>query len=194
LLQPKLKCDVLTKDKSNMSTFKEEYTSIWKHCDYELEPELIILRAHLMSERYIERFIKLFLLKGQAIIKNGRLTYAQKLFLMDSFGIVPQDLINCHKNLNRLRNKMAHELGYNIKFEDIDLIGRPMGRTYVKLYKERKHDLKDLLLAVVGYVCGGLAYYVVEYEKVSERKRNELKAKMSERDASRKEKGGGRNL
>jgi len=168
-----------------MGTFEEEYKSIWEHCDYELEPELIVLRAHLMSERYIERFIKLFLLKGDTVINQGRLTYVQKLNLMDSFGIVPKDLVDCHKNLNTLRNKMAHELGYDIKIEDVDLIGRPMGQTYAKLRKERGQDFKDLLCTVVGYLCGGLAYYVVEYEKVSEKKRAGLIMKMS-RDKKQK--------
>jgi hypothetical protein len=166
-----------------MSTFEEEYSSIWEHCDYALEPELIVLRAHLMSERYIERFIKLFLLKGDKLINKGGLTYAQKLNLMDSFGIVAKDLVDCHKNLNKLRNKMAHQLGYDITLEDVDLIGRPMGQTYTNLRKERGQDLKDLLCSVVGFLCGGLAHYVVEYEKVSKSKRTELKMKMSEQGA-----------
>ena len=57
-----------------MSSFDKEYNSILKYCDYELDPELIILKGHLVSERYIERIIKLFLLKGDRILNKGRLS------------------------------------------------------------------------------------------------------------------------
>ncbi len=157
-----------------MNSFEKEYESIWDHCNYELDPELIVLRAHLVSERYIERFIKLFLLKGERILNKGRLSYIQKLQLVDSFGIIEDDLITCHKQLNNLRNKMAHELGYQITIEDVDSIGNQMGKTYTRLKDERGEDLKDLLCAVIGFICGGLAHYVVEYETLSAKKRSEL--------------------
>ena len=67
-----------------MRSFEKEYESIWDHCNYELDPELIVLRGHLVSEQYIERFIKLFLLKGERVLKKGRLSYIQKLILLES--------------------------------------------------------------------------------------------------------------
>ena len=157
-----------------MSSFEKEYDSIWDHCNYELDPELIVLRGHLVSERYIERFIKIILLKGERILDKGRLSYVQKLQLMDSFGIIEDDLIACHRQLNKLRNKMAHELGYEITMEDVDSIGSQMGKTYARVKDERGNDLKNLLCAVIGYICGGLAHYVVEYEMLSAKKRVNL--------------------
>lgn len=158
-----------------MSTFENEYNWIWKQCDYESDPELIVLKGHLVSERYIERLIKLILVKGEIIIEKGRLTYAQKLYLLDSLGFIPNDLIECHSNLNKLRNKMAHELGYEISLNDIELIGRPMGKMYSKMKKERGNDLKNLLCSVIGFICSGLAHYAVEYENISKTKKMELK-------------------
>ncbi len=158
-----------------MSSFEKEYNSIWDYCNYELDPELIVLKGHLVSERYIERFIKLFLLKGKSILNKGRLSYIQKLELMDSFGIIQDDLIACLRQLNKLRNKMAHKLDYEMTMKDIDSIGNPMDNTYVRFKEERGDDLKNLLCTVVGFVCSGLAHYVVEYEVVSAKKRANLK-------------------
>ena len=157
-----------------MNTFETEYDSIWDHCDYDLEPELIVLRGHLISEQYIERFISLFLLKGDCILAKGRLSYAQKLHLLDAFGILGDDLIGCHRQLNKLRNKMAHKLEYTVTMEDIDSIGHQMGNTYLEEKNKRGDDLKDLLCTVIGYICGGLAHYVVEYEAISKKRRDAL--------------------
>lgn len=157
-----------------MTSFKEEYESIWDYCDYELDLELIVLKGHLVSERYIERFIKLFLLKGERILDKGRLSYIQKLELLDSIGIIPDDLIICFRKLNGLRNKLAHELDYEITIEDIDPIGVQLGEEYNKFKNERGGDLKNLLCTVIGFICAGLAHYVVEYETISEKKRKEL--------------------
>lgn len=157
-----------------MSSFEREYNSIWDHCDYDLEPELIVLRGHLVSEQYIERFIRLFLLKADRILQKGRLSYSQKLDLLESFGILDDDLIACHRELNKLRNRMAHRLEYAVTMKDIDSIGNQMGKTYLEEKAKRGDDLKNLLCTVIGYICGGLAHYVVEYEKFSEEKRAAL--------------------
>ncbi len=157
-----------------MNSFEKEYNSIWDHCDYDLEPELIVLRGHLVSEQYIERFIRLFLLKANSILEKGRLSYSQKLSLLDSFGILDEDLIACHRQLNKLRNKMAHELEYTVTIEDIDSIGNQMGKIYLDEKANRGDDLKNLLCTVIGYICGGLAHYVVEYEAISKKKKDTL--------------------
>ena len=157
-----------------MSTFEEEYESVWKYCDYSLDSELIVLKGHLVSERYIERFIKLFLLKGERMLSNGRLSYAQKLHLVDSFGIIDSNLISCLRKLNDLRNKLAHRLDYEICIDDIQFIGAPLGKTYTKFKKEHGDNLKNLMCTVIGFTCSGIAHYVVTYEEVSEKKCNEL--------------------
>ena len=76
--------------------------------------------------------------------------------------------------LNKLRNKLAHELDYEISIEDIDSIGIPLGKEYSKFKIERGEDLKILLCTVIGFICSGLAHFVVEYEAISESKRKEL--------------------
>lgn len=150
-----------------MDHFKPEYDSIWKYCDYDLDPELIVLKGHLVSERYLERYIRLFLCNGNRITKNSRFSYSQKLEIVAAIGGITDDILVSLKNLNKIRNKMAHELDYSISIDDIDFLGKELGRTYFEFKNDRGDDLKNLLCTVIGFVCSGLAYQIVEYEKLT---------------------------
>ncbi len=144
--------------------FAKEYEAIWEHCDTKSDIEWIVLKAHLVSESYMDRFFNTFFMSGKKLLDSGNLSYRQKLVLSKAIGFFPDDMLDCLSKLNLLRNKLAHDLEYQISIEDVDLIGHSLGRYYSKLKRERTGGIKDLLIGVLGFVVGGMAYGLVDYE------------------------------
>jgi len=162
----------------NEDKFVEEYEAICKHCDTESDIEWIVLKAHLVSESYMERFFNTFFKNGKKLLDNGNLSYRQKLVLSKAIGYFPDDMLDCLDKLNLLRNKLAHDLEYQISIEDVDLIGCPLGKYYSKLKRERTGGIKDLLIGVLGFVAGGMSHCLVDYEcEIARRKNTEEKSK-----------------
>ncbi|HSR89072.1 MAG TPA: hypothetical protein VLK22_01555 [Candidatus Udaeobacter sp.] len=87
------------------------------------------LRFHLLVEYYLDFIITSYLKRGFVITDNN-ITFSQKLNLVDSFGILPENIIISIKKLNALRNKSAHDIDYQITENDVDSIGRPFGKSY----------------------------------------------------------------
>jgi len=105
-----------------------------------------VLKFHLLSENLLERIIMGTLKRGDRIIEKGNLGYYQKLYLIDSFDLVKDSNIQALRHLNSLRNKCSHKKATKITLEDIDLIGRPLGREYTTLKRKNKNDLEKIVL------------------------------------------------
>jgi hypothetical protein len=148
----------------NEDKFAEEYEAIWKHCDTESDIEWIVLKAHLVSESYMDRFFDTFFMNGKKLVDNGNLTYRQKLVLSKALAYFPDDMLDCLDKLNLLRNKLTHDLEYQISIEDVELIGCPLGKYYSELKRKRSGGTKDLLIGVLGFVVGGMAHRLVDYQ------------------------------
>lgn len=87
---------------------------------------IVVLRFHLVAENLIERFITAKLPKGNVLIEQARLSFAQKLAVADSMGTIESELITALSRLNALRNKCAHAKGRQVSLRDLDAIGEPL--------------------------------------------------------------------
>ena len=76
-----------------------------------------------MAEYYLDRIISLNLESGEKVIKNGNLSFKQKVTLVESMAFLPDSVIRSLKNLNKVRNSLAHELEAEIdkaeKYESV---------------------------------------------------------------------------
>ncbi|MDQ1592077.1 MAG: hypothetical protein QOG71_2704 [Pyrinomonadaceae bacterium] len=128
------------------------------------EPIMALLRVHLLTEYYLERIIHLQLARGDKLIESGNFSYSQKLSLVSAMNVLPDDLLSCLKNLNKVRNKCSHEKDYQPTFADVELIGRPLGKNYTKLRRERPHTVENMLGYVVGHICAGITA-IISYQE-----------------------------
>jgi len=107
-------------------------------------PSMQIVQAHLLAEHYMDRIISVFLARGEKLIKNGNLSFYQKVILLQSFGKIQDRLIQALKDLNRIRNGCTHELDKAVSLSDIDRIGRNFGSIYVEHREKHLMDTKPL--------------------------------------------------
>lgn len=120
----------------------------------ESDSTMIILKGHLYTENGFERIILNMLPRGDKVIENGSLTYHQKLVLISGFDCLPDSIISALRNLNKLRNQLAHDLGKSISQQDIIKIGSPLGKKFTELKKESEFNNDLLLKKIVHYLCG----------------------------------------
>ncbi|MBP6857610.1 MAG: hypothetical protein KBC11_00215 [Candidatus Pacebacteria bacterium] len=104
----------------------------------------VLLRFHLLIEYYLDLIISVYLKKGVSLLDNN-LSFSQKLSIVDSFDLVPENIILSIKKLNSVRNKAAHDMDYIITERDVDSIGRCYGNNYIEFAKtylgrDRKND------------------------------------------------------
>lgn len=85
-----------------------------------------VLRFHLVAENLLERFIQAKLPRGKMLVDKARLSFPQKLALVDALGALEENLVKALSYLNALRNKCAHDKGRSVSLRDLDLIGKPL--------------------------------------------------------------------
>ena len=76
------------------------------------EPESafeILLRGHLWIENLVQRIIEIKIVNTE-VLDLDRMGFRQKIDIAQAFGFIHQEDGNAFKTLNRLRNKLAHDL------------------------------------------------------------------------------------
>lgn len=122
-----------------------------------VEPIVKILKGHLYTENYLEKIILCKLPRGDKLIDNGSLTYHHKLLICESLNCLPDPLISSLRNLNKIRNKCAHQLDIEITEADIAKIGSPFGKEFTVMKKFYKTNLDKLFSHLIVFICARLA-------------------------------------
>ena len=84
------------------------------------DTELILLKGHLLLEEQITSLIESYLMKPKGL-EQARLSFAQKahlLFCLHQISITHDDL-KLILELNRIRNRLAHEADFEKNHEDL---------------------------------------------------------------------------
>lgn len=72
-----------------------------------------LLQAHLYLDHVLTQML-LEELANPSAIHTNRMGFAQKLQLIDAMGLLPPDLLSCVEFINGIRNKIAHDLEFQI--------------------------------------------------------------------------------
>jgi len=120
------------------------------------DPVMMLLRAHLYSEALLENFIRIGIPGGELINNTARLTFHQKLIIVEALGVLPSPLISSLRSLNKVRNEFSHEIDKELDFSDVSLIGKPLGRIFEETARETNSDTARTLKQIIGYLCGRL--------------------------------------
>lgn len=111
---------------------------------------VLILRAHLILETYLDDFIVNFFKKGDLILK--KMSFYQKITIIEATGEVDINLLATINKMNEIRNKFAHNLKYQITSDDINGLSNLLfqnGQVY-------KRDLHTLLICILAISHGNL--------------------------------------
>lgn len=89
------------------------------------DPISRIVVCHLLSELVLDKLLNLALAPNGDAVLSASLTYSQKLdiasrtLLEEDWPLLPNFVTGSLRKLNRIRNKMAHELGVTITREEV---------------------------------------------------------------------------
>ncbi|TEW47085.1 hypothetical protein [Psychromonas algicola] len=125
-----------------------------------------ILKAHLYTENFLEKIILATLIRGDKLIEKGNFSYHHKLLICESVDALPDTLVSSLRNLNKLRNKFAHQMDMQISEADVTKVGSPLGNEYTKLKKGKEGRVGYLYSTLLVTICSKLAKiaYHIEHE------------------------------
>lgn len=111
-------------------------------------PLEVVLRSHLYFENALENALR-SILERPDIILNERFTFSNKLALVHSLGIIPDDFNSVIKYFNKnIRNRFAHDLKFEIKDEHVDQLINRFNKKVKQYYMNASEILKDIALPV----------------------------------------------
>lgn len=125
---------------------------------------LPFLRFHILTENLLERIVISHLARANRFLDEANPSYYQKLCLVDSFDILEEKTISAIKNLNPIRNRLAHSREASISLEDLDRIGNHFGKEYRELRAEYLTDIRELMCCVFELILFRLLTKVFHLE------------------------------
>ena len=159
---------------SDMNDKLREFAEYTSACGNIADSVLLVLRAHLYFEYMLERVITAGLKRGDRFIENGRPTFAQKLALVSAFDKLNDSFITALRNMNKVRNKCAHERNKEIGIADVELIGRPLGNVFTEIRKDCHDDVHACLKRTLDALAGGIGAHTHYSELQSKSTGNQL--------------------
>jgi hypothetical protein len=90
-----------------MDIFKDIRTQLVIRVGFHDDEASITLKGHLLSEYLMNRIIEKKIKQSQKHVKS---TYSKKLKLMETEGLLAEEIIHNLQLLNTFRNRMVHEL------------------------------------------------------------------------------------
>jgi hypothetical protein len=81
----------------------------------------LVVTGHLIVEYWLDWLIRHNIPQPRKLFDSGRLTFAQKLCLAESLGLVTGKLSEAIYRLNTIRNRISHNLEYKISSKDLEI-------------------------------------------------------------------------
>jgi hypothetical protein len=135
-------------------------------------PVLYILQTHLYAENLLERLLVAELPKGKKLISDGRLTFFQKIKVVESLDIVDGQVIKSLSELNKVRNVLAHKFDHELTSDSIEKFGKPFGDDYINFTNKSESCLFLRLQLVCNHLIASLAGYTKTIEYAVENTHN----------------------
>lgn len=137
----------------------------------ESPPDVLIIKSHLICEYYLTQIL---ILRGVCSHRELRdFTFREKLEkALKKNNPVEKESYEEIQKLNRLRNKIGHELEYSLSEADIDELGFPRGKEYI-FNKYDFEALPELLRDTLRNIVIGISFIV--FTLVDEHKKSALK-------------------
>jgi len=149
-----------------------------KHLPVSENTLVLLLKGHLLIE-YILNHLIILEKEGSAKLVE-ELGFAEKLEIVEKEKILEGQKILPIKRLNKIRNKLSHELEYQITEADVDYLGFCLGKDYIhrKTRLLEDHSGDNLLRYLLVWVLAKLiieTYGIVLRKTIFEDIKKELK-------------------
>ena len=122
------------------------------------EPErtsVVLLKGHLLVERYLDRLLGLFPLYSEVILQC-RVSFSERIHVLESTKLLNPRIITTLKRLNKVRNEFAHNYDYKVTMNDVRFIADAYFRgdlirfaTSAEERRRLEHDKDYLLVRVI---------------------------------------------
>ena len=126
-----------------------------------------ILLTHLYMERLLERYINSKVSKSKRLFGKNGLSFIQKLNLAYAFNEFDDQLYESLNKVNKLRNDIAHQVGFDIDQEQVENLGRTLGKRYAEIKKNVSSEDK-ILQSVLSRLTGMLARRAYDSEAIKD--------------------------
>jgi hypothetical protein len=100
-----------------------EHERLWEQLYAENETISFLLKAHLYSEYWLDRLLAEYSGEKREPLERMRLRFVQKLSLVDSFALLPEECVRSLRALNKLRNDCVHTFNTRPTLEDVQKVG-----------------------------------------------------------------------
>jgi hypothetical protein len=122
--------------------------------DYYINPEerktlTIVLMGHLVIENLLVESIKTKMELPQEF-DPYTLYFPSKVELCVSLKIIPIEKKNCYLKLNSIRNKFAHQLNYDLNYDDVFNYAKEMANAGFDFSDDTIHDDKEQAKEMYG--------------------------------------------
>jgi len=121
----------------------------------------LIVTGHLYVEHWLEWLLRASISRPEKLLGSINLTFAEKLAVAESLGLLRNNLAEATGRLNKIRNHIVHNLEYQIPQKDLQLLAS---------FAPDLTKKKQLLLNKIGSpkielvkFCPYFAGYVVGY-------------------------------
>lgn len=130
--------------------------------------DILIIKAHLLCEYYINQL--LIFREKCSHQELESLTFSQKInktfSLNDKNEKISFDYIN---KLNKLRNKVGHELEYSLSESDIDALGYVQGKEYIVNKYDHETDV-ERLRSILNTIVINIALLLINSVMIEKKK------------------------
>lgn len=140
--------------------FDIEFSSMIKQKTDEMS---VVLKCHLISEYYIDKYLR-SAFPSISAFDELKLSFSHKLKMIHCNNSHFSYYNNAITELNRLRNKFAHNLAYTICDNDIKEMKNVMYAWADALEKDRKEGVSLIVDFVVWY-CSGINTIICEISR-----------------------------
>ena len=134
--------------------------------------DVLIIKAHLLCEYYINQ---LLILREICSVKEMEsFTFHEKIEKVFDLNNVEEKITFDYVNrLNRLRNKVGHELDYTLSESDVDLLGYVQGKEYIFQKYDYETDI-ERLRNVLNTIVIQTALLLIKSVRAEKRKNESL--------------------
>jgi len=128
-----------------------ELRLLFEQLDAENETISFLLKTHLFSEYHMDRLLADYLGEKREPLDRMDLRFAQKLSLIDSFALLPQECIRSLQALNKLRNRCVHTFNTRPTMEDVRQVASAISAFRAENIQTVPEFMKAYMAFLFGY-------------------------------------------
>lgn len=136
------------KEKKKIDTHFEAFNSkLIKYLGDGKESDVLVIKTHLICEKYLDQI--LIVQEKCTASELQDLGFRDKLdkTSLSSGDDFDKKVFQILNQLNKIRNRVGHELEYKVSESDVDSMGYVIGKKYIETkYRDNPNDHKKLLI------------------------------------------------